>query len=146
MADISRQSRSETDETAHEQALGLSNPAHKFVTGVGVTLLAASIGTLLFDAFTGKDTPPDIVLHIEKVQPQPSGNFVVLFRAENNGGSTAADVSVKGEIQDAGGNRETSEATLDYVPAHSNRRGGLFFDSDPRQARLELRATSFQEP
>lgn len=119
---------------------------HTVVTGLGILLVVACIGILLHDALMRKEGPPEVVLHVEKIQPQPSGNFVVLFRAENHGDSTAADLFVTGELQGAAGLMETSRATLDYVPAQSVRRGGLFFDYDPRKAQLELRATGYQEP
>ncbi len=41
---------------------------------------------------------------------------------------------------------ETSGATLDHLPARSNRAGGLFFDHDPRAFALRLRAKGYHEP
>ncbi|RYD81809.1 MAG: hypothetical protein EOP84_10415, partial [Verrucomicrobiaceae bacterium] len=115
MAESSRQSPPNPDRSEQEQAHSQSSLVHKLAAALGAILITFSIGTLLFDAFSGDDTPPEIVLHVEKVQPQSGGRFVVLFRAENKGHSAAADVLISAEIQDASNNRETSEAQLDYV-------------------------------
>ena len=39
-----------------------------------------------------------------------------------------------------------SEAVLDYVPAGSDREGGLWFSRDPRAGQLTLRAKGYADP
>src|SRR5829696_5551253 len=41
---------------------------------------------------------------------------------------------------------EASEVTMAYLPAHSERRGGLFFQADPRAGSLTLHAQGYEEP
>ncbi len=40
---------------------------------------------------------------------------------------------------------QTSEVTLDYVPATSHRRGGLFFTEDPRRYPLSIREEGYSQ-
>lgn len=53
---------------------------------------------------------------------------------------------MEGERQFDDAPAETAEANFDFIPDHSARRGGLFFESDPRQRRLSLRAEGYVEP
>jgi uncharacterized protein (TIGR02588 family) len=41
---------------------------------------------------------------------------------------------------------ETSQATIDYLPQRSERRGGLFFTRNPEGLDLNLRAEGYSEP
>ena len=68
------------------------------------------------------------------------------FRAFNQGGSAAAELTIEGELISPDGSAETSEAVLDYVPARSSREGGLWFSGDPRAGQLTLRATGYADP
>jgi uncharacterized protein (TIGR02588 family) len=60
--------------------------------------------------------------------------------------STAAVVEVEGVLSRDGREVATSSMTLDYVPGHSERQGGLFFAQDPGAYDLELRALGYAEP
>ena len=51
---------------------------------------------------------------------------------------------VEGEL--VAGAPEWREATIDYLPAGSERRAGLVFGADPQTHGLKLRAKSFIEP
>ena len=53
---------------------------------------------------------------------------------------------VEGELEADTGKVETSETTIDYVPAEGEQRGGLYFRQDPRRLRLKLRAHGYREP
>lgn len=45
-----------------------------------------------------------------------------------------------------GSGREHGEATLDYVPQHSEREGGLLFLNDPARHERQLRVKGYVEP
>jgi len=111
--------------------------------------LALVVGMLVFlgrEALAGDESPPSLDVRVESVSPSGDG-YLVRFKASNTGGSTAAQVRVVGVLgpPDAAP-VETSEVVLDYVPATSERRGGLFFSHDPRAQPLRLRAQGYQEP
>lgn len=118
----------------------------EWVTAAAGTLLVlGTVGLMLVEALRGESTPPDVVVSVDRVQAV-TGGFRVEFRAENRGGETAAGVKVEGEVRGGGGETETSEMTLDFLPAKATRRGGLFFRDDPRGSRLTLRASGYSEP
>jgi uncharacterized protein (TIGR02588 family) len=88
---------------------------------------------------------PAIEVAVQRVAPTQTG-FVVEFEAVNRSGGTAAAVAIEGALKAGEASVETSSAVLDYVPGHSRRTGGLFFTSDPRLHRIEVRALGYQMP
>ena len=119
----------------------------RVVGALGLLMLLAVLGLLLHQGLVQQDMPPDIAVEAEAVTPLPSGNgFLVAVAARNTGGHTATAVQILGELREGDRVVESSLFQLDYVPDHSERRGGLFFRHDPRALRLELRATGYAEP
>jgi uncharacterized protein (TIGR02588 family) len=112
--------------------------------GVGLVLIVGVVGVIAREAATVGDGPPVIAVRADRVTRTPSG-FVVDVTATNSGDKTAAGVVIEGELG-SGPQAETSETTLDYLPAGSQRRAGLMFEGDPRTASLALRAKGFVEP
>ncbi len=132
----------------HQDARGTeeSIPFWEWVAAaVGAVLVIGSIGFMLFHAIAGDDSPPDIAIQADSILAV-EGGYLVMIRTRNEGGSTAAGVTVEGELSSDTGKIETSGTTVDYVPPRSERYGGLFFTRDPRQYRLDLRAKGYQEP
>ncbi len=102
------------------------------------------LGLILYDAFD-EDTLPQL-----KAQAGPitlvNGRYLVQIIVRNHGGSSAAAVNVQGTLKRDGKTIERSSTTFDYVPAHSNAKGGLFFTQDPRAYELQLEAKAYMEP
>lgn len=115
------------------------------VGAVSAVLVLAMIGFVLYQAVSVTSARPELHVVAETVEPAGAG-FQVPFRAVNRGDSTAAGVNVEGRIERDGETVETSGVTLDYVPAHSEQRGGLFFREDPRQGRLVLEVKGYADP
>lgn len=107
--------------------------------------MAAALGLLLYKAIQGEGTPPAITVSVVSVVTAQNG-FVVQFNALNQGGSTAEGVVIEGELRRGTEKIETSQTTLDYLPSHSESKGGLFFTHDPRQFEFKLRALGYEEP
>jgi uncharacterized protein (TIGR02588 family) len=117
-----------------------------FAGGVGAALTLALLGVLGWDAYTQSEgLPPEVKVSLQAVQPSAAG-FVAEFAAVNLSPATAASVEVEGVLSRDGEEVERAQATLDYVPGHSEKGGGLFFREDPREGALELRALGYQEP
>ncbi len=112
---------------------------------IGALLVIGSVGFMLYGAVVGDDSPPNIAIRVDSIRPMQDG-YLVQIRTTNRGGSTAAGLTVEGELKGDTGTIETSGTTVDFVPPHSERYGGLFFTQDPRRYTLELRAKGYQEP
>lgn len=112
---------------------------------LGLFLILGSIGFMLYEAAAGDSSPPDVRVEIRAIQPVQNG-FLVEFGVRNEGGTTAAELTLEGELRDGSQIMETSGTTIEYVPSHSERQGGLFFTLDPRQYDLQLRAKGYETP
>jgi len=115
------------------------------VGGLGLLLTAAAIAVLATEALQRDRTPPAVSVATLGVNPQPAG-WLVEILVSNDGGKTAAALSVEGSLAGSDGIVETSQATIDYLPPYSRRRAGLFFTHDPAGLELELRPMGYEEP
>ena len=115
------------------------------IGGVSGVLVAAMIGFVLYEAFTTTRSGPVIAISVETIEATMAGHRVE-FRATNLGDATAAGVKIEGTLDRDGQTIETVDVTLDYVPAHSERGGGMFFERDPSQYELTLQARSYNIP
>jgi uncharacterized protein (TIGR02588 family) len=112
---------------------------------LGLALVAGSIAFMLYEAVAGDSSPPDITVQVDSILPIRNG-YLVRFRALNEGGSTAEGVTIEGALRNGTQILETSNTVIEFVPAHSEREGGLFFAADPRQNQLQLRAKGYENP
>lgn len=115
------------------------------IAAVGLILVVGAVGSMFHRAITEDATPPQLEVSIESVEPNGKG-FLVKFRVVNAGSQTAASAAIEGELKNGAETAETSSAALAYVPAHSERRGGLYFTKNPQQFDLQIRATGYEEP
>lgn len=115
------------------------------LAAVGLALVLVAIGATLYRAMTQEASPPSFETTVQSVTASPNG-FVVAFRVKNTGSQTAAAVNIEADLMRAGEKIETGTASLSYVPAHSEREGGLFFRNDPRSFELEIRALGYEKP
>lgn len=113
--------------------------------GVGLILVLGTIGLIGWEALSADPSPPSVQVRALAIHNSGPG-FLVTVEAKNVGGSPAAQVLVEGELMQGDGPPETAEASFDFIPDHSSRRGGLFFETDPRLGRLSLRAKGYSEP
>jgi len=111
---------------------------------LSAALVFPAIGYMAYEGWTEPDTPPRIEIVVDTVLAFPDG-YLVEFEAHNRGHTTAAALLVEGELR-GGGEPETAEVTIDFVPAESMRRAGLFFSRDPRRHRLEIRPKGYDLP
>jgi uncharacterized protein (TIGR02588 family) len=100
---------------------------------------------MLYEAVADESSPPDVTVHVDSILPTRNG-YLVKFRAVNEGGSTAEGLTVEGVLRNGTETLENSHTVIEYVPAHSEREGGLFFASDPRQYQFQLRAKGYENP
>lgn len=115
------------------------------IAAAGLILVAATIGLTIYRAATEEKTPPKLEVIVDSIEPS-GDRFLVRFLVKNTGNQTASAVTVEGELKNGTEPAETSSATLTYSPAHSERRGGLYFTRLPDSANLQIRATGYEEP
>lgn len=115
------------------------------VAAIGLILVVATIGFMLYKSFTSQDSPPHFVASVEKISEINSG-YLVIFKVKNEGERTASGVEVEAVIKNGEEILETSGATMDYVPSKSESKGGLFFKNDPKQFPPEIRVKGYSEP
>ena len=118
--------------------------AEWIVSAIGLLLVGATVGYLGYAALTVEDSPPDIQVEIVAVLPLREG-YLARFSAINHGGLPANEVTILGE-HGLGAEREASQAVVDFLPAGSEKGGGLFFRRQPAQESIKVRATGYQEP
>ena len=132
------------DGSKKEQVSGTSR-LEWLAAAIGALILLSTIGYMAVYGLTQPDGPPKIALVQGPVEPVGDG-YVMQFTVRNEGSSTAAALHVSGQLLDGGQLVEESEATIDYVPEHSEREGGLFFTLDPRQHGVSLRSEGYSKP
>ena len=136
--------RSATAEQPRRGSQGPTPVLEWIAAGVGLVVLIGTVGFIGSEAFRPDRSPPQVVVERLGVRATEAG-YLVSVRAINKGGSAAAQVVVEGELE-TGGEPETAEATFDFIADHSSREGGLFFESDPGQGKLTLRAKGYAAP
>ena len=113
--------------------------------GIGLLVVACAVGFLVYRGATKGETPPAVRVEIESVT-QTGETYLVSFRVLNTGETTAADLTIEGELKNGEKPEETSDVTMTYVPAQSVRRGGLIFTKNPHEFQLKVRAKGFENP
>jgi uncharacterized protein (TIGR02588 family) len=128
------------------QPLAARTPLLEWIaSAIGLLLTVAVLVVIGRQAMSGAPKEvPDIEVGVTRIVPVSTG-YVVEVTARNRGGGTAAAVEIEGSLG-PGGAVETSSATFDYVPGHSERKGGLFFSQDPRRHILEVHALGYMKP
>lgn len=127
--------------------------AAQWVVGcLSTVLVLLGIGFLLWEASKGTARPPIVAVAAVEVNDHPNGGYLVQIVAANSGGTSARSLVVEGRLlapdDGPGGAREIEKATttLSWVPAHAERKGGLFFRHDPTRYRLELSPKGYDQP
>lgn len=116
-------------------------PALEWIAAaLGLIIVLAVVGVLLIEIRQGgTDDVPRLEARVEAVTAVPGGHVARIVVA-NAAGQTAAAVQVEGKLGE-----ETASATVDYVPGHSEARGGLMFKGDPREG-VDLAVLGYELP
>ncbi|MGA0606516.1 hypothetical protein ACO2Q0_10990 [Phenylobacterium sp. VNQ135] len=112
---------------------------------LGAVLTIGVIGYSIWEVVSGDRGPP--VLQIEtKPAEAVAGGHVVPLIVRNDSHATAAEVEVRGVLEQAGRPVEERRAVFAYVPGGGEARGGLVFERDPAAFTLRVSAEGYEEP
>lgn len=129
-----------------DQTISRETPFFELMVALlGAALVAGTIGFMIYKAAWGEQSPPDIVITVDSIQPVSNG-YLVNFKTINNGGMTAQSLIIEAELSSNNESVETVEVTIDYLPSYSERKGGVFFTNNPRDFELKVRPRSYQRP
>jgi uncharacterized protein (TIGR02588 family) len=117
----------------------------KLIAAAGLLLVLLVAGSLGYEAVTHTGSPPDIEVQVDEVVRVDAG-YLVRFTAFNSGQTTGAHVRIRGELRKEAHVVEENVAVLSYVPDGGRQEGGLFFERDPRDHNLNLRAIGYEKP
>ncbi len=115
------------------------------VGALGVMIVAAAVGVLLYEAIAGDKSPPDIKLTVQTTVQRQNG-FLVKIRADNIGGEPAARVEITAELLESGKVVEASGTQFEHLPPRSAHEAGVFFQRDPRHVEIRLQARGYEDP
>lgn len=112
---------------------------------VGLILVVTAFSFIVYQAIFSKDTPPDLTVEVESINPVSAG-YLVKFRVSNAGNNTAAAVNVEGTLKQGETVAETGSTTISYVPSLSKREGGIIFEKNPQSYQMQIRANGYANP
>ncbi len=110
------------------------------VFGFSLMLVLGLVGYLVYLEITPSSKDFQYEISFEKPQ-EIHGRYLVPLKIDNKSNKSVQDVAV--EIS-SGGNKESADLQLDYLPRHSHREATVFFREKPTQ--LEGHINSFNIP
>ncbi|WPY96563.1 hypothetical protein T8T21_17595 (plasmid) [Limimaricola variabilis] len=121
-------------------------PLEWLAAGLGLVLTLTMLGILIWQMWIEPEEQLPLV-SVRMTTHEASGSLhVVGIVAYNARAATAANVVIEGTLLQGGQVVESAQLSLDYVPGHSSRHGGLFFTRDPRNHELKIRALGYADP
>lgn len=124
---------------------GNGDPVQWTIAAISVALVIGVFAYLGWQALFRPDMPPRITVETGEVEDANDVHRVA-FRAHNAGTRAAAAVQIEGELVSGDSVIERAAATLDYLPAHATRGGGLLFRSRVAGATVRVHATGYADP
>ena len=115
------------------------------VFALSALLIAAVISFLVYETATIGNAPPDIQVQIGAPEPR-TGYFAVPIEVMNKGDHTAEGVHVEIVLKGGGGNEETGDFEIAFLPRRGSREAWVTFKSDPREGTLEARVLGYEKP
>ncbi len=115
------------------------------LAAVGVLLVAGAVLTMVYRGLTQDGVPAHFSVTAGSAS-SINDSYVVPFSVKNLGSQTAADLTIEATLIRGEQTVETSNVTLDYVPANSEREGVMFFTKNPNDFELEFRALGYNKP
>ncbi|HVF54650.1 MAG TPA: hypothetical protein VM934_00790 [Pyrinomonadaceae bacterium] len=114
------------------------------VFSISLVLVAGTLGYLVYSGATMKDATPSIEVSLGP--PEARGqHFAVPVTVTNVGDQTAEGVQIEVTLE-GGGEKETGEFAIAFVPRKAKREGFVTFGRDPRGGVLSARVLGYEKP
>jgi uncharacterized protein (TIGR02588 family) len=116
------------------------------VFSIGLVLVGAVLGYLVYVGLTRGDDPPMIDVQLGTAEVQ-LGRFVVPVTVENHGDQVAENVTIEVELTLPSGEQETGSIDFDFIPREATRNGWVTFLSDPATAsEVAIHVPGYKQP
>ena len=115
------------------------------VFGVGLALVCATLGFLVYDGARADGRTPDVKIRLGAIE-QRGDHFAVHVLLANEGGATAEGVQVEVVLEQNGEERERGEFAVAFLPRRATREGWVSFRTDPRAGQLKPRVLGYEKP
>lgn len=112
---------------------------------VGLALLIAGVCYLTYQGLTNPSRPGAVVITVLDVQPVGEAH-VVKFSVRNDGGENLSQLHLTARLSEGDREIESAPAFIDYLPAHSEQRGGVYLRHDPGRYSLRIDPAGYMEP
>ncbi|MEO5754708.1 MAG: hypothetical protein ABIR38_08375 [Chthoniobacterales bacterium] len=115
------------------------------VFALSLVLILVTVGLLLKEQISLGENPPDPQVQLGPAEVH-AGYFAVPVTVANRGDETAESVHVEVVLKLSGGESETGEFDLPYLPRRATRQAWVTFRHDPGSGKLEAHVMGYQKP
>jgi uncharacterized protein (TIGR02588 family) len=111
----------------------------------GIALLLAGICYLAYRGLTNPPGPGAVVATVLDIQPAGDA-YVVKFSVRNDGSENLSHLHLTARLSEGDREIESADASIDYLAAQSEQRGGVYLRNDPRRYVLRIDPAGYMEP
>ena len=121
-------------------------PRLEWLLGIlGLALLVTAVAYLTYQGLENPSAPGAIVVSVLDVRAV-NGGHVVKFSVRNDGDENLSHLHLTARLSDGDREIESAEVFIDYLPAHSEQRGGVYLRHDPSRHDLRIDPAGYMEP
>ena len=124
-----------------------STTAERITLVASIIVLVSILSVAVWSNVRTGEAPPDIVVEVdmENVREMDAG-FYVPIEITNNGGTTAEDLVVSGELDLGEGDPETADVTIAFLAGGETEAAEMVFSAHPEDGEFTISPTSFLKP